>query len=218
MRNRQTLRLNCGTFFPEWLEEKWHVPPPHLTGKDLEQWFVDRAKYRWVPIGKGKNGAIRFRCPQCSGMVMTSAKTWRHRHRRATPNPDIPYVGPIEDEYCCWGTVTIPVEELDTYQQIPFGTPAWKKSYARRVQIENLNGIAKDKGGLKNGWCRALGLAAHNLGLLALLAAHNLRQALKHQHRQHPEEENGQQPPPTPTVAPPSTPSLNGKTTRGPPH
>ncbi|MCQ3804295.1 MAG: hypothetical protein OXC98_01080 [bacterium] len=218
----QTLRLNCGVFFSEWLEEKWHIPPEYLTGKDLEQWHVDRAKYRWTPIGRGKNGSIRLRCPQCDGRVMTNAKTWRYRHRRTKPkpNPDIPYVGAIDAEYCCQGTVTITVEKLDTYQLVPYGTPAWKKSYkSRRVQIENLNGIVKEKGGLKDGWCRAFGLAAHNLGLLALLVAHNLRQAKRYQTRQRQQstESNGQQPPPTHAAAPPSAPSRNGLTTRGPP-
>ena len=215
---KQTLRINCGIFFSGWMEAKWHILPQDLTGKHLEQWHVDRAKYRWTPIAKLKNGAIRFRCPQCDGRVMTSAKTWRYRHQRTKPDPDIPYVGAIEEEYCCRGTVTIPVEKLDTYQQIPYGTPAWKKSYNRRVQIENLNGIVKDKNGLEGGWCRAFGLAAHNLGLLALLVAHNLRQAKRHQHRQQPTESNGQQPPsPPPAATPPSASSRNGLTTRGPP-
>ena len=101
----QTLRINCGIFFSEWMEAKWHIPPQDLTGKHLEQWHVDRAKYRWTPIAKLKNGAIRFRCPQCDGRVMTSAKTWRYRHQRTKPkpNPDIPYVGAIDAEYCCRG-------------------------------------------------------------------------------------------------------------------
>ena len=174
------------------------------------------------PSGKARTGAIRIRCPQCDGRVMTSAKTWRYRHRRTKPrpNPDIPYVGAIEEEYCCRGTVTIPVEKLDTYQLVPYGTPAWKKSYNRRIQIENLNGIVKDRNGLKDGWCRAFGLAAHNLGLLVLLVAHNLRQAKRYLYRcrQQSTESNGQQPlPPTPAATPPSASSRNGLTTRGPP-
>ena len=94
-----------------------------------------------------------------------------------------------------------------------------EKSSNRRVQIENLNGIVKDKNGLKDGWCRAFGLAAHNLGLLALLAAHNLRQTKRYHHRQQSTESNGHEPlPPTPAAAPPSAPSRNGQTARGPPH
>ena len=53
-----------------------------------------------------------------------------------------PFVARTDDaEYCCPGRVTVPVEYLDRYQSIPYGTTAWKKSYGRRNQIENLNGI-----------------------------------------------------------------------------
>ena len=36
--------------------------------------------------------------------------------------------------------------------------------------------MLKDKGGLKAGWCRAFGLAAHTIGALALAVVHNLRE------------------------------------------
>ena len=38
--------------------------------------------------------------------------------------------------------------------------------------------MIKDKGGLKAGWCRSFGLAAHTIGALALAIAHNLKQTL----------------------------------------
>ena len=187
------------------------IPPIHLTGKKLAKWYAERAKYLWKPIGKpDKNGAIRFRCPQCDGRVKTNAKTRisSKRFQRKAP-----YATTIDQEYCCQGTITIPVEKLDTYQHIPFGTPAWKKRYGGRGQIENLNSLVKNDGGLKDGWCRAFGKAAHNFGLLALLIAHNLRQPNNFDD----EEPDGEQPP-TPTRAcPPSQPTANGLTTRGPP-
>ena len=52
---------------------------------------------------------------------------------------------------------------LDAYQDIPFGTPAHDKSYGRRNPSEKTFSMIKDKGGLKAGWCRSFGLAAHNL-------------------------------------------------------
>ena len=39
--------------------------------------------------------------------------------------------------------------------------------------------MIKDKGGLKPGWCRSFGLAAHTIGALALAIAHNLKQTRK---------------------------------------
>ena len=210
--NEQILLLHCGTFLVEWTPERFWIPPIHLTGKELAKWYAERAKYRWTPIGKpDKNGAIRFRCPQCDGRVKTNAKT-RIRSKRSQRKA--PYAATIDHEHCCKGTITIPVEQLDTYQHIPFGTPAWQKRYGGRLQIENLNSLVKDKGSLEDGWCRALGQAAHNFGLLALLIAHNLRQPNNFDHDDEPHSEQ----PPTPTRAyPPSQPAANGLTTRGPP-
>ena len=75
--------------------------------------------------------------------------------------------------------VSIPVDKLDAYQDIPYGTPAWKRSYGRRNPSETTFSMIKDKGGLKAGWCRAFGLAAHTIGTLALAIAHNLKQTIK---------------------------------------
>ena len=208
----QLLLLHCGTFLVAWTPEYFWIPPKNLTGKELAEWYAERAKYRWTPIGKpDKNGAIRFRCPQCDGRVKTNAKT-RIRSKRSQRKA--PHVATIDQEYCCQGTLTIPVEELDTYQHIPFGTPAWKKRYGGRGQIENLNSLVKDKGSLEDGWCRAFGKAAFNFGLLALLIAHNLRQPNNFDNDNEPDGEQ----PPTPTRAcPPSQPTANGLTTRDPP-
>ena len=211
--NEQVLLLHCGTFLVEWTPERFFIPPQNLTGKKLADWYVERAKYRWTPIGKpDKNGAIRFRCPQCDGRVKTNAKT-RISSKRSQRKA--PYATPIDQEHCCKGTITIPVEELDTYQHIPFGTPAWKKRYGGRGQIENLNSLVKNDRGLKDGWCRALGQAAHNFGLLVLLIAHNLRQPNNFDHE---EEKPDSEQPPAPTGAyPPAQPTANGVTARGPP-
>ena len=213
---QQTVRLHCGTFFPIWLPEHLWTPPENLTGKHLRKWYADRAKYRYSPISKpDKNGAIRFMCPQCAGRITTNAKT--RSRRRATHQRTTPRVVNIDQEYCCDGTITIPVKQLDTYQHIPYGTPAWHKRYTRRMQIENLNNMFKNNGGLRHGWCRALGAIANNMGLLAIAVAHNLRQAKKH--LLDPEETNGDHPPSQDNgTAPPSKPAVgNGTAARAPP-
>ena len=213
-KNKQTLRLNCGTFFPTWLPEKWHIRPHDLTGEAGQKWHADRAKYRWVPIAKLADGSIRFMCPQCAGRIITSAKTWKNRNRPTKPNPNIPYAGNIDDEYCCQGTVTIPVDKLDTYQDIPYGTPAWQKRYGGRLMGETSNSMLKDKGALRVGSCRALGLAANNIGLLAHAVAHNLREAKGYAYQQQLIEDEQEQPPP---IKPPSTPTRRGNNSRAPP-
>lgn len=216
--NQQKLRLHCGTFFPTWLPKHWWVPPEHLIGEKRQEWYVERAKYRYSPISKpAKNGAIRFICPQCAGRVTTNAKT--RSRRKAARKRTAPRVANIDQEHCCEGTITIPVEQLDTYQQIPFGTPAWHKRYTRRMQIENLNNLLKNTGGLRHGWCRALGVIANNMGLLALAVAHNLRQGKRYLSRKRSVENNGDQPPHQDNgTTPPSKPVVtNGTSPRGPP-
>ena len=127
-KQQQVLLLHCGTFLVEWTPEYFWIPPIHLTGDKLADWYAERAKYLWKPIGKpDKNGNIRFRCPQCDGRVKTSAKT-RIRSKRSQRKAS--YATPIDQKYCCNGTITIPVEQLDTYQDIPFGTPPGKKATA----------------------------------------------------------------------------------------
>ena len=127
-KKKQTLLLHCGTFLVAWTPERFWIPPQNLTGEKRAKWYAERAKYRWTPIGKpDKNGAIRFRCPQCDGRVKTNAKT-RISSKRSQRKA--PFVATIDDEYCCQGTLTIPVEELDTYQPFPSALPPGKNGTA----------------------------------------------------------------------------------------
>ena len=179
-------------------------------------------KYRWTPIAILGDGSIRFQCPQCAGRVTTNAKTRVHYNADGTPNrhlkkPDstVPLVARIKDEYCCRGTVTIPVEKLDTYQKIPWGTPAWFNRYANRNQIENVNGMLQNRGGLKDGWCRTLNKTGHTLGLLVLAIAHNVRERRRYRHRQ--QQKAACQRRPAHRQTPPDQLSATPEAARGPP-
>ena len=120
------------------------------------------------------DGSIQLQCPQCAGRIRSNLKT---RNRKAKPNKKAPFIVRTDDaEYCCPGKVTIPLAELDHYQSIPYGTTAWKKSYNRRNQIENLNGMLRDKGGLEDKWCRSLGLGARFVGSVMVTVAHGMRE------------------------------------------
>jgi hypothetical protein len=130
------------------------------------------------------------------------------------PDKTVPRVALIDDEYCCRGTVTIPVDKLDTYQKIPWGTPAWFARYASRNQIENVNGMVKDRHGLQDGWCRILNQTGNTLGLLTLAIAHNLRERRRYRHRQQQKPAHEQ---PGDTQPPPDQPETSAQTVRGPP-
>ena len=137
--------------------------------------YVNRALWRWARNRQLDGGRGQYTCSQCAGRVTTNAKT---HHPDVVPNKTAPFLR-TEDEYCCEGMVSIPVDKLDSVQDIPSGTPAWKKSYGRRNPSEKTISMIKDKGGLTPGWCRAFGLAAHTIGALALAITHNLKQTLR---------------------------------------
>ena len=101
----------------------------------------------------------------------------RRELRRRTPIPGrLPQTRTSNSGYCCSGRVTVPVEKLDFYQPIPFGTTAWWESYGRRNQIENVNGILKDKAGLTPGWCRTLNGISRFVGVVMVVIALHLRE------------------------------------------
>ena len=83
------------------------------------------------------------------------------------------------DTRCCGGVVTIKVEDLDDYQLIPYGTPAWRTAYGRRNLVETVNSMFKPDKGREIGRCQAFGLAANTMASIALSVAHNLKETVK---------------------------------------
>ena len=65
-------------------------------------------------------------------------------------------------------------DQLDNYQNVPYGTAAWQRSYGRRNQVENTNSRLRDKGALEPGACRALGVIARTICALAAAVTYNL--------------------------------------------
>ena len=173
--NQHCLIENCGTFFPWSMNEELRKPPPGLKGKKRRKWFDRRAKFRYsVDSIDPETGDIRFLCPQCAGRIRSNLKT---RNPKVRANKNAPFIVRTDDaEYCCPGRVTVPVKYLDRYQSIPYGTTAHKKSYNRRNQIENLNGILRDKGGLEDRWCRSLVDGARFVGSVMMCVAFLLRE------------------------------------------
>ena len=175
-RNDTILIENCGTFLHAYTPSHLLTPSTKLTGKKLWDFYTDRAKWRWSVVAREPDGSIRFRCPQCAGRVLTSAKT-RNPTPTARNNADeLPIDVMIDDEYCCDGTVLIKLKYLDNYQRCPYGTWAWKTDYNGRNPSENSNSMLKDRGGLDKRSCRAFGLAAHTIAAVMLAVIHNLQQ------------------------------------------
>ena len=78
--------------------------------------------------------------------------------------------------WCCNGSISIRVEDLNQWQPVPWGTRAHQQLYAKgRNRIENTNGIIKDGGGVSKKTCRAPGPLARNMAVLALAVVNNVK-------------------------------------------
>ena len=174
-KHKQHLYTAEGAFYPLWLPNYFKEVPEGLTTNELRTWYAKRARYRWS-AGQRVDGGIQFQCPQCAGRVVTNLKTHRKNVR---PNKSAPSVVVTHNaDSCCKGLTTIPFDMLNRWQQIPWGTRAWKKAYSRRLQVENVNGMVKANGGLDPEFCRARGLGSRTLATLALVVIHNLKLAM----------------------------------------
>ena len=183
-RHQQKLIAYAGMLLAHWTPQHLQTKPPDATEQALAEQSTKASKYRWKVNAILPDGSLQVQCPQCAGRASTNAKTWALRNHPHKPRPELPVSARIDDEYCCQGMVTVKVEHLDTYQRIPWGTPAWFMRYGNRMQIENVNGMLKSRRGLQGGWCQVLNKTGYNLGALTLAVAHNLRERKRYRHRQ----------------------------------
>ena len=77
----------------------------------------------------------------------------------------------------CGGKVTVRVEELDFYQEHPYGTPVWQESYNRGNVAESAIGKIKAKKGLGGEACQVFGITADTMAAVAAVVAYNRTKA-----------------------------------------
>ena len=199
-KREQPAIMNCGTILPTWVASDRLVLPEHLRGRyppgtteeqrkeltkeqrkqlrdkqrrDRQEWYAKRAKEdRWSTNGRASSnnkGSTRpMLCPV-------------HAGRAAARDTAASYTAPFTktgDGACCGGQVSVKLEDLDFYQDHPFGTPVWWKSYHRRSVVESVIGKLK-KQGLRGGACQAFGLAANTLAAAANIVAYNKKLTAK---------------------------------------
>ena len=97
--------------------------------------------------------------------------------RAASASYRSPLVKADELGCCCGGKVTARVEELDFYQEHPYGTRVWQKSYNRRNVAEAAIGKLKAKKGLGGEACQAFGITANTMAAVAAVVAYNRTKA-----------------------------------------
>lgn len=153
------------------------LPMPPRGASDAEKAvyeakFNQRARWRLVRHAKpDADGATRWRCPFCAGMLRSRAfpKTMR---RPAT----VPLVAiDAEADECCNGTLTAMAVELPLWQPIPFGTTAWRISMGRRQVVESANAALKGAfADLSRGFVRVFGKTKMTVLLGFTVAGYNL--------------------------------------------
>ena len=188
-KHKQRVYAAAGGFYPMWLPDHFKEVPEGLTTDALREWHANRSRYRWSAAQR-VDGGRQFQCPQCAGRIVTNLKTHRKNARPNKTAPEIRVRNPADDDTdidyhathyddtCCKGLANIPDDQLDRWQPTPWETPAWKKQYSRRLQVENVNSMVKANGELDAKFCRARGLGAHHLAVLASAMAHNLKLAM----------------------------------------
>ena len=185
--SKQDVYVAADGFYALWTPENFLGFPDDADEDETIEWFEGRATYRMVEIGTSTDGSKQFLCPVHGGKVKPTKKLEGFTR---TPKKSAVRVD-LGNKKCCEGSFKVQVENLDTYQKIPFGTRAHKLSYARRSQVENSYGCLRSHGGFSPQYCRALGLGAHRFAALALCIANNLYFAAKDAQNPKPKVFNG---------------------------
>ena len=173
----QNVVMHCGTPLADWTPDKSVTPSAQDRRKtnteQLEKWFNDRfRRYGWRSTGPlyKPDGSIRgreFKCSVCAG----------HGNHPGTPakSYNAPMPAAPAGSRCCGGKVSARIKDLDTWQEHPYGTTVWKKSYARRPTVEGPYGKLKAKAGLGGEACQAFGLPANTIAATAAAVAYNVK-------------------------------------------
>ena len=151
------------------------APPRGATEAERETYearFNLRARWRMTRhAGPDADGATRWRCPFCAG-VLRARKFPRTMRRPKT----VPLV-PVDEgcERCCSGVLTAQAAEMAWWQRITYGTTAWRISMGRRQVVESVNAALKGAfADLNRGFLRVMGITKMTVLLGFTLAAFNL--------------------------------------------
>ena len=124
---------------------------------------------------------MQFVCPQCSGNVIGAHNTRMGRFERTRHPLGVPSLPTKHlQQWCCNGSINIGIADLDWWQPLSWGTTGHKAVYGwGRSRIENCNSILRNAEGLNAEACRASGIRAHSMAVLALAVANNVELAAK---------------------------------------
>ena len=173
----QALLIDGQLYSPHLPEELRDLPMPPRGASDAEKAvyeakFNQRAKWRLVRhAGPDTDGATRWRCPFCAGMLR--ARAFPKTMRRPATVPLVAVDG--QTGTCCDGILTAMPAALPLWQAIPFGTTAWRLSMGRRQVVESANAALKGAfADLSRGFIRVFGKTKMTVLLGFTIAGYNL--------------------------------------------
>jgi hypothetical protein len=171
----EALLIDGQLFSPLLPEELRDLPVPPRGASEEEKLayetkFNQRARWRLTRhAGPDADGATRWKCPFCSGLLRSRSFPKTMRRSRTAPLVE------TDAECCCSGIITAMPVELPWWQSITFGTTAWRISMARRQVVESANSALKGAfADLSRGFFRVMGLVKTTVLLGFTLAAYNL--------------------------------------------
>jgi hypothetical protein len=117
------------------------MPPRGATEAEkvaYEAAFNRRARWRYVRhAGPDTDGATRWRCPFCAGLLRSRQIPKTMRRSRTAP------LEHLESDRCCDGILTVQPVALPLWQRLLPGTTAWRISMGRRQVVESVNAAIK---------------------------------------------------------------------------
>jgi hypothetical protein len=160
---------------------------PEPVKLEHESKFNLRARWRMVRhAGPDTDGATRWRCPVCAGLLR--ARQFPKTMRKAKTVPLVP----VDEgcEHCCGGILTAMAAELPWWQRIPFGTTAWRLSMGRRQVVESVNAALKGTfADLSRGFFRVFGQTKMTVLLGFTVAGYNLDRIRSYRAKQRAQQE-----------------------------
>ena len=148
----------------------------HVFDPALEALYNERAAYRFaIHQRPDLEGVWRARCPFHSGFLKN--KTLYPPSARRSRKSARTVATPAGMTCCCEGIMTVGADVMaDTFQEIPYGTTAWRLAYGRRQVAESFNAALKTTHGAvgTKGSIRMFGLAKVGFMLSFAIVAANM--------------------------------------------
>jgi hypothetical protein len=144
---------------------------------EIEEYYNKRAAYAYRVHSEGNGDVIRLACPACTGRL----RPVDLQIAAATGTLELPPLeAPAGTTSCCVQRVitTTADDRTPHWQEVPYGTTAWARSYGRRALVENTNSVLRTGlARMYRGFFRVFGKNKIEFLLALALSALNLKMA-----------------------------------------